>query len=162
MASICSVSSSAWLCLHDWWGWLFGSSDTAAGSLSWEVWWLRTGSKGLAILQSADLIVNMSGGKHVFLCCVFREVLTGGLSLLEFSSLFVHSDFLQFSLSTDLLNLLIINHFSCLSVFFIPMHLKLEDAGRVDPCSCKWLGQSLYSLSWHNQTTAHIIGQAFS
>ena len=31
----------------------FGSSGTAAGCLSWEVWWLLTGSTGLAILLSA-------------------------------------------------------------------------------------------------------------
>ena len=64
-----------------------------------------------------------------------------------FMSFFVHSDFLQFSLNTDLLNLLVIDHFNCLSVYFIPMHLKLEDAGRVDLCSCKLSGQCLYSLS---------------
>ena len=29
-------------------------SDTAAGCLSWEVWWLRTGSTGLAFLLSAS------------------------------------------------------------------------------------------------------------
>ena len=39
VASVCSVRSSAWLYLGDWWGWLFGSSGTAAGCLSWEVWW---------------------------------------------------------------------------------------------------------------------------
>ena len=32
-ASVCSVWSSAWLCLGSWWGWLFGSSGTAAGCL---------------------------------------------------------------------------------------------------------------------------------
>ena len=53
VASICSVWSSVWLCLGNWWGLLFGSSGTAAGCLSWEVWWLRTGSMGLAILLSA-------------------------------------------------------------------------------------------------------------
>ena len=50
VASICSVQSSAWLCLGDWWGLLFGGSGSAAGCLSWEVWWLRTGSMELAIL----------------------------------------------------------------------------------------------------------------
>ena len=44
VASVCSVWSSAWPCLGDW---------CAAGCLSWEVWWLRTGSTGFAILQSA-------------------------------------------------------------------------------------------------------------
>ena len=44
---------SAWLCLGDCWGWSFGRSDTAAGGLSWEVWWLRTGSTVLAVLLSA-------------------------------------------------------------------------------------------------------------
>ena len=29
VASVCSVWSSAWLCMGDWWGWLFGSSGTA-------------------------------------------------------------------------------------------------------------------------------------
>ena len=47
VASVCSVWSLSWLCLG---GWLFGSSCTAAGCLSWEVWCPRTGSKGLAIL----------------------------------------------------------------------------------------------------------------
>ena len=49
VASICSV----WLCLGDWWGLLFGSSGTAAGCFSFEVWWLRTESIVLAILKSA-------------------------------------------------------------------------------------------------------------
>ena len=31
--------------------WSFDSSGTAAGCLSWEVWWLRTMSTGLAILH---------------------------------------------------------------------------------------------------------------
>ena len=53
VASIYSVWSSSWLCLGDWWGWLFCSSGTAARCLSWDVWWLRTGSTVLAILQSA-------------------------------------------------------------------------------------------------------------
>ena len=53
VASIYSIWHSAWLCLGDWWGLLFGSSGIAAGCLSWEVWWLRTGSMGLAILLSA-------------------------------------------------------------------------------------------------------------
>ena len=58
VASICSVRSLASLCLGDWWGRLFGSSGTAAGCLSWEVWWLRTGSMGLAILLSAKSCAN--------------------------------------------------------------------------------------------------------
>ena len=36
-----------------WWSLLFGSPGTAAGCLSWEMWWLKTGSTVLAILQSA-------------------------------------------------------------------------------------------------------------
>ena len=46
VASICSVWSSAWLCLGDWWGLLFGSSGNAAGWLSFKVSWLRTGPQG--------------------------------------------------------------------------------------------------------------------
>ena len=53
VASIYSVWSSACLCLGCWWGWLLGSSGTAAGCLSREVWWLKTGSTGLTILLSA-------------------------------------------------------------------------------------------------------------
>ena len=53
VASISSVWSSTWLCFGDWWGLLFDSAGTAAGCLSWEVWWLRTGSMGLAVLLSA-------------------------------------------------------------------------------------------------------------
>ena len=33
-------------CLGDWWGWSFGTSATAVFCLSWEVWWLSTGSTG--------------------------------------------------------------------------------------------------------------------
>ena len=53
VASICLAWSSTWLFLGDGWGWLFGSSGTAAGCLSWEVWWLWTWSKVLAVLQCA-------------------------------------------------------------------------------------------------------------
>ena len=57
-ASSCSVWSLAWLCLDGWRSWLFGSSGTAAGCLSWEVWWSRTGSTGLVILMPADRVVD--------------------------------------------------------------------------------------------------------
>ena len=60
VASISSVWSSAWLCLGDWWGLFFNSSGTATGCLSWEVWWLRTGSMGLAILLSAKSCCRLS------------------------------------------------------------------------------------------------------
>ena len=60
VTSRCSVWSSAWLCLGDWWGLLFSSSGTAAGCLSWKVWWLRTGSMGLAILLSAKSCCRLS------------------------------------------------------------------------------------------------------
>ena len=53
VSSICSVWFSAWLCVGDWWGCLFDSSGTVAGCLFWEVWWRRTGSTVLAILQCA-------------------------------------------------------------------------------------------------------------
>ena len=43
-----------------WWSWLFRSFRTAAGCLSREVWWLRTGSTGLAILQSARSYCRLS------------------------------------------------------------------------------------------------------
>ena len=59
VASICSVWFSAWLCLVDWWGLLFGSSSTA-GFLSWEVWWLRTGFTLLAIVLSARSYCRLS------------------------------------------------------------------------------------------------------
>ena len=60
VASICSIWSSAWLYLVNWWGLLFGCSSTDAGCLSWEVWWLRTGSTGLAILLSAKSCCRLS------------------------------------------------------------------------------------------------------
>ena len=60
VTSICSVGYSAWLCLGDRWDWLFGSSGIAARCLSWEVWWPRTGSTGLAILQSAKSYCRLS------------------------------------------------------------------------------------------------------
>ena len=53
VASICSVWFSAWPCLGDWWGWLFGNSGSAAGCLYWDVCCLRNGSTVLAIFQSA-------------------------------------------------------------------------------------------------------------
>ena len=40
--------------------WSFGSSGTAAGYLSWEVWWLSTGSTGLAILLFARSCYRLS------------------------------------------------------------------------------------------------------
>ena len=55
-------------------------------------------------------------------CAVVSGVITGGLSLLELSCLcFVHPEFLQFSLYTDLLSLLVMYYFICLSVYFIPI-----------------------------------------
>ena len=60
VASICSAWSLAWLYFGDWWGWSFGSSGTAAGCFSWEVWWLRTGSTGLAILLFARSCCRLS------------------------------------------------------------------------------------------------------
>ena len=52
VASVCSIWSSAWLCLGDWWGCSLSSSGTAAGCLSCEMWWLTTRSMVLAIIQS--------------------------------------------------------------------------------------------------------------
>ena len=60
VSSIYSVWPSAWLCFCDWWGSLFGSSGTAAGFLSWEVWWLRTWCMWLAILLSAKSCCRLS------------------------------------------------------------------------------------------------------
>ena len=59
VASICSLWSSVWLCLDDWWGSLFGSSGTAAGCFSWEVWWLGTGSMGLDTFLSAKFCCRL-------------------------------------------------------------------------------------------------------
>ena len=39
VASICSAWSSPWLILGNWWGWLLGSSGTAAGCLSGPRCW---------------------------------------------------------------------------------------------------------------------------
>ena len=41
---------------------LFGGSGTATGCLSWEVWWPRTGSTGLAVLLLA--MSNLVAGCH--------------------------------------------------------------------------------------------------
>ena len=60
LASICSVWFSAWLYYGGWWSWSFGNSSTAAGCLSWEVWWLRTGSIGLAIFLTARSCCRLS------------------------------------------------------------------------------------------------------
>ena len=48
------------ICLRGWWGLLMGSSGTTEGCLSWEVWWLRTGSTVLAILLSARSCCRVS------------------------------------------------------------------------------------------------------
>ena len=80
VASICSVRSSVWLCLGEWWGWSFGSSDTAAGCLSsnsWEVWWLRTGSTALAILQFARSYCRLSWELWLHPLHLLRPVLLG-------------------------------------------------------------------------------------
>ena len=77
VASICSVWSSAWLCLGYWWGWSFGSSDTALGCLSWEVWWLRTGSTRLAILQSARSFCRVSWERWLHPLHLLGPVLLG-------------------------------------------------------------------------------------
>ena len=45
--------------MDGWWGQSFSSSGTAAGCLSWEVWWLRTGSTGLAILLPARSLLQI-------------------------------------------------------------------------------------------------------
>ena len=57
-SSIFLVWSSAWLCLGGWWGWLFSSSGTAAGCLSWEVWWPRTGSTDWPFSCKPDLVAD--------------------------------------------------------------------------------------------------------
>ena len=66
-ALICSVWSSAWFCLSGCWNWSFSSSGTAAGCLSWEVWWPRTGSKGLAIFLSARSCCRLLWEQWLFL-----------------------------------------------------------------------------------------------
>ena len=76
-ASICSVWTSAWLCFGGWWGWLFGSSGTTAGCLSWEVWWPWIGSKGLAILLSARSCCRLSWERWLHLLHLLGPVLLG-------------------------------------------------------------------------------------
>ena len=78
VASICcSVWSSVWLCLGDWWDWSFGSSGAAAGCLSWEVWWLRSGSTGLDILQSATFYCRLSWERWLHPLHLLGPVLLG-------------------------------------------------------------------------------------
>ena len=88
VASICSVWSSAWLCLGDWWGLLFGSSGTAAG---WEMWWLQTGSMGLAILLSAKSCCRLSRQRWLHPLHLLGPVLLGccRLQLTSLSSMIV-------------------------------------------------------------------------
>ena len=91
VASICSVKFSAWLCLEGWWGWSFISSGTAEGCLSWEVWWLRTGSTGLAILLSARSCCRLSWEQRLHPLCLLGPVLQGccQLQLTSLSSVIV-------------------------------------------------------------------------
>ena len=91
MASICSVWSSACLCLGEWWGWSFSSSGTAAGCLSWEVWWLRTGSMGWAILLSAKSCCRLSWEQWLCPLYLLGLVLLGccWLQLTSLSSMIV-------------------------------------------------------------------------
>ena len=77
VASNCSEWFSAWTCLGDWWGWSFGSSGTAAGCLSWEVWWLRTGCMRLAILQSARSYCRLSREQWIHPLHLHGPVLLG-------------------------------------------------------------------------------------
>ena len=77
VASVCSVWCSAWLCLCGWWGWSFGSCGTAAGCLSWEVWWPRTGSMWLAILLSIRSCCRLSLKRWLLLLHLHRPVLLG-------------------------------------------------------------------------------------
>ena len=90
-ASIYLIWSSAWLCLGDWWGLLFGSSGTAAGCLSWEVWWLRTGSMGLAILLSAKSCCRLSWERWLHPLHLLGPVLLGccRLQLTSLSSMII-------------------------------------------------------------------------
>ena len=91
VASVCSVWSSAWLCLDGWWGWSFGSSGTAAGCLSWDVWWTRTGSMGLAILLSAKSCCRLSWERRLHPLHLLGPVLLGccQLQLTSLSSMIV-------------------------------------------------------------------------
>ena len=71
------VWSSAWLYLGDWWGWLIGSSCTAAGCLSWEVWWLMTRSMGFAILLSTNSYCRLSWERWLHPLHLLGPVLLG-------------------------------------------------------------------------------------
>ena len=76
-------------------GLLFGSSGTAAGCLSWEVWWVRSGSTGLVILQSARSYCRLSwkrwlGLHHLHLlgpvllgCCRLQPTSLSSLIVLQ-------------------------------------------------------------------------------
>ena len=54
---------------------MFGSSGTAAGCLSWDVWWLRTGSMGFAIFLSAKSCCKLSWERRLHLLHLLRPVL---------------------------------------------------------------------------------------
>ena len=71
VASNCLQWSSAWLCSGGWWEWSFGSSGAATGCLSWEVWWQRTGSTGLAILLYDRSVLYPSVQYFSFFCEAF-------------------------------------------------------------------------------------------
>ena len=58
-------------------GWLMRLSGTAAGCLSWQVWWLRTGSTGLAILQSARSYCRLSWERWLHPLHLLGPVLLG-------------------------------------------------------------------------------------
>ena len=77
--------------LGDWWALLFCSSGTAAGCLSWEVWWLRTGSMELAILLSAKSCCNLSWERWFYPLHLLGPVLLGccRLQLTSLSSMIV-------------------------------------------------------------------------
>ena len=79
------------LCLGDWWGWSFGSSGTAAGYLSWEVWWLRTGSMGFVILLSARSCCRLLWEQWLCPLCLLGSVLLEccQLQLISLSSVIV-------------------------------------------------------------------------
>ena len=72
-------------------GLLFDSSCTAAGCLSWEVGWLRTGSMGLAILLSAKSCCKLSWERWLHPLHLFGPVLLGccRLQLTSLSSMIV-------------------------------------------------------------------------
>ena len=58
--SICSVWSSALLCLTDWWGWWFSDPGTAVACLSWEMltkdWVHRVGHSSVCQILSQIVV----------------------------------------------------------------------------------------------------------